>query len=54
MTDEELKELIERKEQEIRDLLRLQRLISKKHLEKEIDLRLTDLHNLYEKRKKKS
>ncbi len=54
MTDKELDDLIGRKEQEIRDLLNLQRLISKRHLEKEIDLRLTDLHKLYEKRKKKS
>lgn len=47
---EKLEEEIRKKEQETRDLLKLQKHVSKKHLEKQIGLRLEDLQKLYNKR----
>lgn len=50
MTKEELTKEIERKEQEIADLVRLQKFVGKKNLEIQIDIRLKDLSRLYELR----
>ncbi|WP_159103166.1 hypothetical protein [Hoylesella saccharolytica] len=50
MEKETLEKLIERKEQEIKDLQELAELVGKEHLEKQIDLRLEDLLKLYKLR----
>ena len=52
MERKELEKEIERKEQEIKDLVRLQKFVGDKNLEIQIDLRLKDLSRLYELRKK--
>ena len=52
MENEELKKLIERKEQEIKDLMKLKKFLSDEHLNEQIDLRLKDLTTLYKQRKK--
>lgn len=50
MTKEELEQEIARKEREINHLMDLQKFVSRKHLEIQIDLRLKDLSRLYELR----
>lgn len=52
MEKQELEQEIERKEQEIKDLMRLQKFVGDRNLEIQIDLRLKDLSRLYELRKK--
>jgi hypothetical protein len=52
MENEKLKKLIERKEQEIKDLMKLKKFLSDEHLNEQIDLRLKDLTTLYKQRKK--
>lgn len=51
MKQEELKKLIERKVQEIKDLQKLADVVGDAHLEKQIDIRLDDLSKLYKKLK---
>lgn len=50
MEEKEVENQIKRKEREIRDLLRLQKIIGEKELERQIDLRLEDLSKLYKER----
>lgn len=45
MENEELKKLIERKEQEIKDLMKLKKFLSDEHLNEQIDLRLKAFSN---------
>lgn len=52
MTEQEIEKEIQRKEQEIRDLMRFENFIGKENLQKQIDLRLDDLSKLYKRRKK--
>lgn len=47
MDKEDIKELIARKERQIKDLQRLKALMSDKHFEKQIDILLGDLSRLY-------
>ena len=47
MDKNEIRKLITKKEQEIRQLMELSEWIGKKHVEQQIDLRLEDLHKLY-------
>lgn len=50
MTDEEM---ISRLEQELKQLLQVKHLLTEEHFEKQIDLRLDKLSELYKRTKKK-
>ncbi len=54
MNKEEIQKLITRKETEIKQLMELQELVSSKHLEKQIDIRLDDLSKLHKELKEKN
>ena len=54
MNKEEIQKLITRKETEIKQLMELQKLVSSKHLEKQIDIRLDDLSKLLKELKEKN